>query len=271
MSPMPELPASESGKVPLEVARACSALANDLIEAGFGRATVSGVKGRGNVVTEVDLTVERACTDVLRREYPGHAILSEETAATVRDSGWMWVIDPVDGTKNFSRGIPHFCFTIALCHAHEPVVALTSQPLLGEEFVAVRGEGTKLNGNPMTVSDVPLEEAVIAVDLGFEVEKGLANLELARKLWQHVGALRIPGSAALDAAYLAAGRWDFYAHSSLEPWDLAAGLLLVREAGGEVRSPAGAQATLYDPAVVAGAPELLSQILGLAGHTAPSP
>jgi len=253
------------------VAQACSALASDLITAGFGRVGVSGVKGRGNVVTEVDFAVERACTELLRREYPAHAILSEETAADVRDDGWMWVMDPVDGTKNFSRGIPHFCFTIALCHAHEPAVALTSHPLLNEEFVAVRGSGTTLNGNPVTVSSVPIHDAVIAVDLGYDIDKGMANLELARSLWPHVAALRIPGSAALDAAYLAAGRWDFYAHSSLEPWDVAAGLLLIREAGGEVRTPSGDRATLYDSAVVAGPPELLDQILALAADGAHSP
>jgi fructose-1,6-bisphosphatase/inositol monophosphatase family enzyme len=210
--------------------------------------------------------VEKACIDLLHREFPGHAVLSEETASSVRDDGWMWVIDPVDGTKNFSRGIPHFCFTIALCHTHEPMVALTSHPLLEDEFVAVRGEGSKLNGQPAKVSETPLAEAVIAVDLGYDIDKGMANLKLAQTLWPHVASLRIPASAALDAAYLAAGRWDFYVHSSLEPWDIAAGLLLVTEAGGNVQTPEGNPATMYDTAVVAGSPKVLSEILGVAGR-----
>ena len=159
-------PHSTTGRSPLEVAQACSSEATNLIIAGFGRASVSGIKGRGNVVTEVDFAVEAVCKALLATEFPNHAILSEETSAAVRDDGWMWVIDPIDGTKNFSRGIPHFCFTIALCFNHEPVVALTSHPLLHEEFSAVLGQGATLNGQRLEVSTVPLEDVVIAIDLG---------------------------------------------------------------------------------------------------------
>ena len=258
-----DLPVSASGSSALGVAQRCSKEASAIIRAGFGRTGVSGVKGRGNVVTEVDLAVEQMCQEILKAEYPEHAILSEETASTVRDEGWMWVVDPVDGTKNFSRGIPHFCFTIALCFAHEPLVALTCQPLLDDEFTAVKGDGTRVNGEPATTSSVSLADAVVAIDLGYDVDKGRANLDLAGLLWPKIGTLRIPGSAALDAAYLAAGRWDFYAHSSLEPWDIAAGLLLVREAGGDVRRPNGDPATIYDAAVVAGSPVILDSIAEL--------
>src|SRR5690606_17215252 len=115
----------------------------------------------------------------------------------------------------------------------EPIAAVTTHPLLGDEFLAVRGQGLSLNGVPQPALDATaLADAVIAVDLGYEISLGARNLDLASYLWPRVQALRIPGSAALDAAYLAAGRWDLYVHSNLEPWDIAAGLLLVREAGG---------------------------------------
>ena len=151
----PDLPTSNSGREPLSIAREAAAIASELMLAGFREVGEVQEKGRGNVVTETDLAVEAAVSALLGREYPGHAILSEETASGTRSDGWMWVIDPVDGTKNFSRGLPHFAFNIAVCHATQPVVALTLNPVSGEEFSAVHGQGTWLNGQRITVLSVP--------------------------------------------------------------------------------------------------------------------
>lgn len=267
VSQLEDIPPATSGRDPITIARECAAEAGKIIRDGFGRTGVLGVKGRGNVVSEIDLAVERACTTILAREYPAFAILAEETAATVRSNGWMWVIDPLDGTKNFTRGIPHFCFTLALCHGGEPLLGLTLQPLLDETFLAVRGDGAWLNGHRLHVdTSATLASAVIAVDLGYDIGRGTRALDLARELWPRVQAIRVPGSAALDAAYLAASRWDLYVHSNLEPWDIAAALVLVREAGGHVLNRDGSPATLESDAVVAGPPSVLADFLQVAGN-----
>lgn len=263
---VPELPTSASGKSALEVARACAKAAGDVIRDGFGRVTVAATKGRGNVVTETDFAAEQAVHEVLRREFPGHAVLSEETAANTRSDGWMWVVDPVDGTKNFSCGIPQFAFSLALCFDARPVLALTLQPVLGEEFLAIAGKGTSLNGSPVSVSPVlAVQDSVFAMDLGYDDNRARLLLELALSIWPGMQSLRIPGSAALGLAHVAAGRFDLYLHSNLAPWDLAAGLLLVHEAGGVVTERDGSEATIFSEAVVAANPAVHADFLALAG------
>ncbi len=260
-------PASTSGRDALAVARECAAEARRIMREGFGRVGVSATKGRGNVLTETDLAVERATTAILAREYPGIPVLSEETAAGTRSEGWLWVIDPVDGTKNFSRGIPHFCFTIALCHENEPVVGLTLQPLLDEEFAAVRGQGATLNGRPIRVSETQtVRESIVAVDMGYDDGRGRRQLELALALWPGMQSLRIPGSAALGIAYVAAGRWDVFLHADLQAWDLAAGLLLVREAGGIATDREGKPASIFSNGLIAATPAVHADFLKVAGH-----
>ena len=259
------IPVSASGRDAVAVAHACAEVADRIIRDGFGRASIAGVKGRGNVVTETDLAVERAVTAIIAREFPDHAVLSEETAAGTRSPGWLWVVDPLDGTKNFSRGIPHFAFTTALCRAGEPVVGLTTHPLLNETFLAVRGRGTTLNGTAVTVSACEsVKEAVVAIDLGYHDGRAAEQLDLARRLWPGMQSLRITGSAALGFAYVAAGRWDIYVHADLEPWDSAAGLLLVREAGGVAMQRDGRRAGLDSRAVVAATPGVYGDFTKLA-------
>ncbi len=269
--PTLDLPHSASGLAPLDVARLCAAEARSIIRDGYGRVAVTHIKGRGNVLTETDLAVERAVTGLLRREYPGHAVLSEETAAGTRSDGWMWVVDPIDGTKNFSRGIPHFCFTVALCHRGEPVVALTHHPLLDEEYAAVAGQGCTFNGASASVSRCErLSDAIVAMDLGYSDSAGRHQLEFALATWPGMQSLRISGSAALGFAHVAAGRWDIYLHGDLQPWDIAAGLLLVREAGGVVTDRAGARATIRSRTAVAAPLALQADFMTLAGTVPPN-
>lgn len=262
-----DLPISVSGADAVTVARQCAEAANAIIQTGYGQTAVAGIKGRGNVVTETDLAVERAVTAILGREFPAHAVLSEETAAATRSDGWMWIVDPLDGTKNFSRAIPHFAFTIALCFESEPVLGLTAHPLLGDTFLAVRGQGTTLNGLKVTVTDcTTVQDAVVAVDLGYHDARAGQQLATASHLWPGMQSLRVTGSAALGFAYLAAGKWDIYLHSDLEPWDVAAGLILVREAGGVVFQRDGTPATIESRAVAAATPGVYADFVGLAGH-----
>lgn len=267
---MPQTPpTSATGAPALSVALTCAAEAGNILRAGLGATAVSGIKGRGNIVTEIDFRVEQAVMAILGTEYPGHAILSEESAAATRSDGWMWVMDPLDGTKNYSRGIPHFAFTIALCFDSEPVLGVTYHPLLDETYVAIDGEGCTLNGKPVTVSDVQsVREGVAAIDLGYDDVRAARQLDLARHLWPGMQGLRVPGSAALEFAYLAAGRWDLFAHSDLQPWDSAAGILMVREAGGIVTDRDGSPATIFSRAIVAAPPPVHADFMALAGKLA---
>lgn len=227
----------------------------EVIRGGYGKASLAGVKGRGNVVTETDFAAERATMDILRAEFPDHAILSEESAASTRSDGWMWVVDPLDGTKNFSRAIPHFGYNLALCFQSEPVLGITTHPLLGDVFVAEQGRGCTVNGASVAVSDSDsIADSVVSIDMGYDAERARYQLALAQHLWPGMQSLRTSGSAALGFAFVACGKWDIYVHSDLQPWDIAPGLILVREAGGEVRDRTGARATLFSREAVAANP-----------------
>src|SRR3989304_2298960 len=220
-------PLSASGRRAAEVARACAREAGSIAMAAFGARQDVRVKGRGNVVTETDLAAERAILALLRDEYPDHAVLAEETAGEAPREGWLWVIGPLDGTHNFSRGIPYFATNVALCHDGEPLLGLTYAPATGEEFFAQRGVGLTVNGQPARAS---------------------TGRRLAR--WG-VGGM---GSAALGLAYAACGRYDLFLHHYLYPWDVAAGIVLVTEGGGAIVDRDGGPATGDSEGVIAGAP-----------------
>jgi myo-inositol-1(or 4)-monophosphatase len=260
-----ELPRSRHGLSARDVAGLCADAACAAIREGYGKTALAGVKGRGNVVTETDFAAESVAMAVLRDHYPDHAILSEETAAATRSDGWMWVIDPLDGTKNFSRGIPHFAFNLALCLDSEPVLGLTEHPLLGDRFLAIDGGGTSLNGTPVRVGDAAtVLDSVFALDMGYDAERATRQLQIAAHLWPGMQSLRVSGSAALGFAYLAGGRWDIFVHSDLQPWDVAAGLILVHEAGGVVTNRDGTPATIESRAVVAATPGVHADFMRLA-------
>jgi fructose-1,6-bisphosphatase/inositol monophosphatase family enzyme len=220
-------------------------------------------------VTETDLAVENAVLERLRSEYPDHAILSEETTDDVdAKEGWAWVVDPIDGTHNYSQGMPHFCFTIALCRDGEPVLGLTHAPATGDEFFATKGGGLLVNGERGTVSATPtLAASALGVDLGYDDERAARLLDLIREIWPRVQAVRLMGSAALGLAYAACGRFDVYVHAFLYPWDAAAGILFVQEAGGLISEPNGGAATIYSERLVAGAPGPVRDFLQIARET----
>ena len=259
---MIDLPAGASGRSAEDVAREAASRASAIMLERF-RALEAGlpidrtVKGRGNFLTEADLACETAAMDVLRAEYPDHAVLSEETATSVErwDRGWLWVIDPIDGTSNFSRGIPTFAFNIALCHDGEPMLGLTRQPVTGTEFFAVQGGGAFANGVPVRVPEVPtLAEALMGIGLGYDYERARLLLELLAGMWPAMMTIQNIGSAALGLAYAASGRFDIYVHSNLYPWDMAAGIVQVREAGGLVLARDGGPISIYGEGIIAGAP-----------------
>jgi len=219
-------------------------------------------KGRGNLVSATDLELETYLTHTLLAEFPGHRVLSEETASETDTAGWVWVIDPLDGTHNFVSGIPFFCVNIALCHDGEPAVAVTYDPNHDEAFSAERGRGAWLNDAPMRASDAAtVLDSVLGFDLGYDDERGRGVLQLIHELFPGAQSVRIPGSAALGLAYAACGRYDLFVHHWLFPWDIAAGILLVQEAGGVITNHLGAPIGIGSPSVIAGAPRAHADFL----------
>jgi myo-inositol-1(or 4)-monophosphatase len=257
-----ELPVSASGKAAEDVAREAARTASDVIlprflEINRGNPIDKTAKGRGNFVTETDLACEEAVLDILRREFPEHKLLSEETADTaeVWDEGWLWVIDPLDGTGNFARGIPTFVFNIALCHDGAPVLGLTVQPVTGDEFFAVRGGGLQVNGAPAQVSKASrMADSLMGMGLGYDYDRAAKLLSLLSDLWPGVQMIQNIGSAALGLAYAASGRFDLYVHQYVFPWDIAAGVLFIEEGGGLIIDREGAPVTIYSEGLIAGAP-----------------
>ncbi len=223
------------------------------------------VKGRGNFQTEADLAAERAALEILGQEFPGHEVLAEETAGEARGEEWMWVVDPLDGTHNFSQGVPYFAFNIALCYGREPVLGLTFAPATGEEFFAQKGSGLTVRGKPAHASEAErVADCVLGVDLGYDDARAARTLALVAEVWP-VQSVRVMGSAALGLAYAACGRFDVFMHSRLYPWDVAAGIVLVGEGGGAVFDRDGNPATIDSEGLVAGAPGAVKELLSRAG------
>ncbi len=197
-------------------------------------------KQQMDFVSEVDKLAEAEIIKELRRAYPDHAILAEESGATGKGP-LTWVIDPLDGTHNYLRGIPHFSVSIALLEKGVPIHAVVFDPLRDELYTASKGDGAYLNDRRMRVSKREnLGGAMIATGFPFRQREHLVpQLDMTRAILGQAEDIRRSGSAALDLAYVAAGRYDGYFEIGLKPWDMAAGVLLVHEAGGRYCDFAG--------------------------------
>ncbi len=191
-----------------------------------------------DIVTVADAEAEQAVISGIRAMYPSHAILSEESGSTGSDSPFRWVIDPLDGTTNFSSGLPLFSVSIALEYEGETVVGVVYAPYLGELFTAVRGGGAWLNGERIScATNAVLERAVVST--GFPVDKNVNpdnNVDNLIRVLPHVRGMRRLGSAAIDICYVAAGFLDAYWEMNLHRWDVASGLLIASEAGARYES-----------------------------------
>ena len=184
--------------------------------------------------SEVDRLAEAEIIRELKRAYPRHAILAEESGATGQSKS-TWIIDPLDGTHNYLRGFPHFCVSIALVEHGDPIIGVVFDPLRNEIFTASKGDGAFLNDRRIRVGKRDgLEGALLATGFPFRQRAHLdTQIGMTRALLREAEDLRRMGSAALDIAYVAAGRIDGFYEIGLKPWDMAAGVLLVREAGGK--------------------------------------
>jgi myo-inositol-1(or 4)-monophosphatase len=229
-------------------------------------------KGQNDFVTQADRESETAVVAEIRRGFPDHRILAEEGSGAGQggDSAYEWLIDPLDGTTNFLQGLPVFCVSIACRCGDELVAAVIDDPQGGNVFTATEGGGAWWNGRPMRVSRREgLDGAFLATGYPFRALPTLdAYLAIFRDVFQHAKAIRRCGSAALDLAYTAAGVYDGFFEFRLSPWDLGAGILLIREAGGIVTDLDGGERFFEGGNVVAGAAAVHAGLLGVVARHA---
>ncbi len=220
-------------------------------------------KRQNDFVSEVDHAAEDAIISVLRDAYPDHGILAEESGASKSASEYVWMIDPLDGTTNFLHGFPQYCVSIGLMHKGVAQQAVVFDPNRNELFTATRGVGAYLNDRRIRVSKTDhLEDALIGTGFPFrEVGHIDGYLRMFKNMTQSCSGIRRPGAAALDLAWVAAGRLDGFWEIGLSPWDMAAGALLVREAGGLVGDLAGEERFLDSGRVVASNSKIFAAIL----------
>ncbi len=219
-------------------------------------------KEPGQIVTQVDKAVEDELRSMLGREYPDFGFLGEESEGTDPSNGYVWVVDPLDGTRNYAFGVPFFSTVIGLVLDGRTVVGVNYDPFRNDLFEAQRGVGAFLNGDPIKVSaKTKLEDCTIGLDLAYASEGGGHTLDVVRAIWPEMQTARIMGSSALGISYAAAGLTDIYFHHRLQPWDMVAGLLLVEEAGGVVTDRTGEPAGLYYDGLVASSETLHAEFM----------
>lgn len=223
-------------------------------------------KGHRDYVTEIDREAEATIIQTLRASYPSHAIIAEESGAS-GESDFVWIIDPLDGTTNFLHSYPQFAVSIALQVRGELDQAVIFDPVRDELFTASRGAGAQLNNRRIRVSDCrSLEHALVATGFPVRNTKLLdAYLPTLAALLPQVSGIRRAGAASLDMAFVACGRLDGYWESGLQPWDVAAGALLVREAGGIVTAPNGSDHLLDSGNVLCSSPRIHRELAGILG------
>jgi myo-inositol-1(or 4)-monophosphatase len=251
--------------IAVKAARAAGAIINraaldlDLLQVGS--------KGPNDFVTEVDRAAETAIIDILLEAYPDHGILAEESGRERgnRKSEYLWIIDPLDGTTNFVHGLPVYAVSIGLAHRDQVQQAVVYDPARNDLFYASRGRGAFLNDRRLRVSKrTRLAESLIGTGFPFRKGDNLKRyLKLLEEVMQNCAGVRRPGAAALDLCYVAAGWYDGFFESGLSPWDIAAGSLMVTEAGGLIGNFTGEADYLHQREVVAGTPKVYGQLVQL--------
>ncbi len=238
----------------LSLGRRLAKEAGDILVSYLGKAKVSE-KSSQNLVTEADLASEKLIVNGILERFPSHLLLREEGQSTAEGNEEnVWVIDPLDATNNYAHGIPHFSVSIAYASAGKPRVGIIWDPIREEEFHAVENQGAFMNEEPIRTSDrKTLQESIIAT--GFYYDRGILmekTLDGIRSLFhKNIRGIRRTGGAALDLSWVACGRFDGFFEYELEPWDYAAGSLLIQEAGGQCSDRSGHDLTLQTRNIVA--------------------
>jgi myo-inositol-1(or 4)-monophosphatase len=248
---------SSSSKIPLRELRATAVAAalesGAVLKKHFGKEIDVRSKGQAGLVTNADFESEEKCIKVLLKKFPQFGVLAEESDPKKSESEGRWIIDPLDGTTNFVHRFPMFCVSIAAEWEEQVVVGVIYHPILNELWVAAKGKGVRLNGKRITVSKTrKLSDSLLTTGFTYQKQK-LLHREMGafERLSQLARAVRRPGSAALDLAYTGRGVFDGFWERNLSPWDVAAGSLIVEEAGGKVTDFKGNPFSVHSKEILA--------------------
>lgn len=240
-------------------------LSGDFIRKNIGNISKDDIdiKQASDFVTHVDKESEQIIINTIKSNFPDHNFLTEESVKEYETGYYRWIIDPLDGTTNFIHSYPVFSVSIALEFQGEIILGIVYDPVRDEMFSAEKGKGAFLNGSPFRVSSIDgMDSSIIATGFPFRNKVMIDDyLKLFKNIFQKVSDIRRAGSAALDLAYLACGRCDGFFELGLSPWDVAAGSILIKEAGGIITDFSGSSDYLSTGNIVAGTPALHSEIL----------
>ena len=236
----------------LEVAVAAAKAAGGVLRSGFGQPHDVRYKGEAELVTEADEKAEQAIKDTLQGAFPAYEMLTEESGRLSGEGDSRWIVDPLDGTTNYAHGLPFFSVSIALERAGEVVLGVVHDPMAEETYAAERGGGATLNDEPIRVSDTEeLARALLGTSFPDDPEEIPVGIDLFWRFAELVRGTRRLGSGALDPCYVAAGRLDGCYEQGFSAWDVAAGALIVEEAGGQVTNYDGGELELEGGGLVA--------------------
>lgn len=252
----------------LNIANNAARKAGNIIVQALNRLDTINIsqKRANDFVSDIDRKSEQQIIDIIQKAHPEHQIIAEESGLHEGLDECVWLIDPLDGTHNFIRGLPHFCISIAFQFKGKLQHALIYDPIRQEVFTASRGEGARLNDRRIRVGkNAKLSEALVSTGFPLDEERFLSFLPVFRQLIPQVSDIRCLGSAALDLAYVAANRLDGFLELGLKPWDIAAGALLVKEAGGLAGDWQGGENYLEKGDIIAGSPKIFTALMQIAG------
>ncbi|MBN2415663.1 inositol monophosphatase [bacterium] len=249
----------------LETAIQAAKEAGTLLRDGYKRLTGGQIhlKGKGDYVTELDRLSEETIIRIIKASWPDHGIIAEESGSENSEALVRWIIDPLDGTANYVRGIPVFAVSIGIMAGDELTGGVIYNPVLEELFTAEKGKGARLNGNELRIADPgTLDRALLATGFPWRFPEAIdAYTEGLAALIRSAGGIRRLGAAAVDLAYTACGIFDGFWEMRLKPWDIAAGAVIVREAGGIVTDMQGGDSFLESGNVIAAAPRIHAALL----------
>ena len=249
----------------LDIAIRAAKEAGAFLSERIGKHLTIEKKGQVNLVTDADRDSEKLIKEIILARYPQHSFKAEEGTESAKRSRYLWLVDPLDGTTNYAHGFPVYCVSIALLKDDELIVACIHNPNLDECFAAEKGKGAFLNGLPiMPSSTEKLDDALLATGFPYDIrESSENNLKEFAAFAVVARAIRRAGSAALDLAYTACGRFDGYWEFKLSPWDVAAGILIVNEAGGKVTNWSGRKCDIFKGEVLASNGKIHDKMLGV--------
>jgi myo-inositol-1(or 4)-monophosphatase len=261
---------SASGRL-VAVAAEAALRAGEIQKERYGQAVRIDFKGEINLVTEVDHACEAAILEILRGRFPDHDIVTEESDLARRGSRYVWYVDPLDGTTNFAHGYPCFCASVGVAVEGVVVAGAVYEPLKAELFTAERGAGAHLNGRRLAVSGATeLLQSLLVTGFPYDLREDLpGKLRLFNRLMGEARAIRRDGSAAIDLSYVAAGRFDGFWEEKLHTWDMAAGGLMIEEAGGRMSRFDGAPIPMRDDEVLATNGRIHEAMLAVLGGEGP--